>query len=497
MTLLASPLVFVVATVLLALGIHPAGLPAGRWPLVVPAVAVVWLACVLARASALRSRQLLAAGALLSLTGLAYDAVRGVDGVLELAPGESSTRFTETAPGGATLGLRPFGRSLRLDGVDAEGGARLSAVGPDGATNAARVTPRRAASLGPFRFAHGGLRPAPGGGVLHLSVVAAGATTAVDVAAGVPARAADLEIALEQYFPDFALDAQRQPFSRSDEPRNPGALLRVTRGGAEFRVFVLQALPGIHTQPGLDASFSLTGVDAARALRLTVASAPAAAFVAVGALLALLGLVLGLRTSSSGDAAALGASGALALAALLAQVEGGQLLRWRFGAVPGAGLVLGLALLAALAAFLLLGLASLSPGARQVRAAGRSLLPLAATLAWLGVGVVFFRSEPSRSLAAVAVGAALASLGALALLQPRGGAARFFGAVADLAGPAFAIAVIAVGWLGWQSAGRYDTRAAQGALAAALLGLALREPAGAARAAAVLFVGAASWLLVS
>src|SRR5690242_21131868 len=55
----------------------------------------------------------------------------------------------------------------------------------------------------------------------------------VEVTPEQPGVLGDLEVAVERYFPDFALDGQNQPYSRSDEPRNPAALLQVSRGGQD------------------------------------------------------------------------------------------------------------------------------------------------------------------------------------------------------------------------------------------------------------------------
>src|SRR5207302_1175532 len=81
----------------------------------------------------------------------------------------------------------------------------------------------------------------------------------------------------EQYFPDFALDAKQQPYSRSAEPRNPAALLRVTRGAEAWRVFVIRAMPGIHRPERLDRTLSLTDVVVSEAVTLRVSREPAAA----------------------------------------------------------------------------------------------------------------------------------------------------------------------------------------------------------------------------
>src|SRR5439155_640035 len=83
-----------------------------------------------------------------------------------------------------------------------------------------------------------------------------------------------------------ALDAERRPYSRSPEPRNPAALLRVTRGSQSWRVFVIQAMPGIHRPEGLDRVLSLAGVAPRGAASLRVSHEPAAPVALAGVLLA-------------------------------------------------------------------------------------------------------------------------------------------------------------------------------------------------------------------
>jgi hypothetical protein len=501
--LLASPAWNALSAALFALGLHPALGLSERWPLLMPAVALLWLAGLLVRAPGSRARQLLALGAAVALAGLAFDAVRGLTGLLELAPGESASRFTETGPDGAPLGLRPLGFTLRFEGVDSDGAARLSVVRGDAGSDSLRLAPNRATSLGGLRVAQAGWKPASGAARLRLAVALGESTHDVVVSEDAPARVGALEIGVERYFPDFALDAKRQPFSRSDEPRNPGALLRVRSAGQDFRVFVLQALPGIHKQEGLEASFALTGIETQNLLQLRVTSAPAAAAVAFGLILGLAGLVLAVRSPRGIAVTETAALGALALVATLAQVDAGRVLHWSFATgrapVPGVGLILGLALLAGLGAFLLLGLASLARGPRAA-SLGRSLLALAATLSVLGAGVTVARvpaAAGSRNAIAVALAAVLALLGAHALLSPSGWGARLFGVVRGLSLPAIGVAWLVTGWQAWQTTGGYDAATVRAAAATALLGLAAAEPAGFRRVAVLLFVWAASWLLVS
>ena len=112
------------------------------------------------------------------------------------------------------------------------------------------------------------------------------------MAPGAPGRAGDLTIALEQYFPDFALDDRQQPFSRSAEPRNPAALLTIEKGGRAYRAFVLQSMPGVHRVEGLGLAFSLLEIEPERTAEIAVHREPAALAALVGALLLAVGLAL-------------------------------------------------------------------------------------------------------------------------------------------------------------------------------------------------------------
>jgi hypothetical protein len=149
----------------------------------------------------------------------------------------------------------------------------------------ASVTPDRAASHHGFRF--GDPVPSPTGEAesLTLQVEAASGPRKVTLVPGETARSEDLEISVEQYFPDFALDDQQRPFTRSLESRNPAALLEVKRGEKAFRVFVIRSLPGLHRVADLGTSFALVDVRPERAVRVHVAKEPFALLVATGALL--------------------------------------------------------------------------------------------------------------------------------------------------------------------------------------------------------------------
>jgi cytochrome c biogenesis protein len=117
----------------------------------------------------------------------------------------------------------------------------------------------------------------------------------VELAPGTPATVDGLQISVEQYFPDFALDEKQQPYSRSAEPRNPAALLRVTRGEKAWRVFVIRAMPGIHRPEGLDHVLSLTDVVVSEAVTLRVSREPAAAVALAGMTVMALGMAWAAR----------------------------------------------------------------------------------------------------------------------------------------------------------------------------------------------------------
>jgi hypothetical protein len=276
---------------LLAAALHPA-LPAALHP---PLVTTSALALLLVISLLVGARdageRLVGAGALVVALAFGYDGLRGHRGQLTLEAGQGTQSFEEEGPDGRSLGLRPLGFGMFLERVDADGGATLKVE--NGATIAVR--PGRAASHGGLRIGASG--PAEGGepAALRLAVAGPQGSTVVEVRSGTPVEAGTLRIAVEQYFPDFALDAKQQPYSRSAAPRNPAALLRVTEGTQSWRVFVIRAMPGIHRPAGLDRVISLTDVVASEAVTLRVSREPAAAVALAGMALTALGLAWGAR----------------------------------------------------------------------------------------------------------------------------------------------------------------------------------------------------------
>jgi hypothetical protein len=284
MNLIGMPGVSAVLALLLAVFLHPSLRALERVPSGTAVLAVVALLFALSLVSgALSGRQdrFVVLGVLVVLGAGAYDSVRGYTGSLTLRPGQAANTFEEEGPGGRPLGLRPLGVEVLLEKVETE--EALVSIGTAQGRSRQRVSLAHAASASGFRL---GAPQTSLTGIptkVHLSITGPQGTRTVDVSPEVPTlTSGDLEITLVEYFPDFALDADRKPFSRSAEPRNPAALLRVKRGPTAWRVFVIQALPGIHKQEGLHETFALVGVESERALTFRVNRQPASGVAALG-----------------------------------------------------------------------------------------------------------------------------------------------------------------------------------------------------------------------
>ena len=298
MSALARPGVFAAVLAAAALVLHPA-LGAARWlpgqPAVLAALLLLGVLGLAARAAGAGGRRLgavaTAVGAVVLVGALGVDGLRGHHGALTLAAGQSLGNFDEKDPRGRSLGLRPLGFAV---GAERVSGASV-ALAFSGGGAPVELTTRRSVAFGGTRFARP--RVTVTGGASRLRVAASdGANTLVaDVAPGAPGRAGDLTIALEQYFPDFALDDRQQPFSRSNEPRNPAALLTIEKGGRAYRAFVLQSMPGVHRVEGLGRAFTLLEIEPERTAEIAVHREPAALAALVGALLLAVGLALSLR----------------------------------------------------------------------------------------------------------------------------------------------------------------------------------------------------------
>jgi hypothetical protein len=279
---------------LLGLLVHPlvlprlGGLPGARF--VLPALAAATVVS-LALAARKPSERFVAAGAVAVLVGLGYDAARGQAGTLTLAIGEAAHLFDEQGPNGAALGLRPLGFEVRLDAYDGVT-AELALPGGRALLRKERAVLEGGVTLAQPRSVHTGEAAR-----LRLAVTQPEGRQEVSLVPPDPVRAGDLEIALDRYFPDFALDDQRQPYSRSLDPVNPAALLKVRSPSAVFSVFVIRSMPGVHIQPGLPATFALVDVDPLVALQIAVFREPLAPLCLLGLVVVGCGVALGIRRS--------------------------------------------------------------------------------------------------------------------------------------------------------------------------------------------------------
>ena len=177
------------------------------------------------------------------------------------------------------------------------GGLRLGLpVGP------LDLEPGQVVDLGAFRLGPGRLVNQGEARRLVVEVMGGTRTVEAEVRPDAPGRVEDLVISLERYFPDFAIGENQEPFTRSVEPRNPGALLVVERGGKRHRVFVLQAMPGLHKVEELGRSFALRSVEPELSAEIAVHREPAAPVSLLGVLLAALGVALSLRDTTGPSA---------------------------------------------------------------------------------------------------------------------------------------------------------------------------------------------------
>jgi len=504
MSVLARPGVLASLLAASALVLHPSTFSPrwmpGRFAVLAALLALAALG-LLARLSArMRSAAawLSAAGAAVLLAALGVDGLRGHHGTLAILSGEARPHFDEAGPDGRTLGLRPLGFVVGAERILDSGVVflRLPGGGPP-----VELTPERSVSFGGLRFARP--RAVATGGASRLRVAASDGvrTVTADVAPGAPGRALDLTIALEEYFPDFALDDKQRPYSRSSEARNPAALLAVEKGGQTHRAFVLKAMPGVHRVEPLGFTFSLLEVAPERRAEIAVHREPAALVVLLGAVLLAVGVALSWPSLPALPAAAVGGDpdapvlpgGALAL--LLAAVDRGSVLAWSFdlavdgGRVPlaGVGVLLGAALILALGGTLLLAAARLAGEGAGSRPLARGALWLAVLLAGAALALALARmaalpAGPATALPLAGVGFAAAVL-AGALVASRTPSLTFVSRAAPLVLPlgvvaAIGLAVVA-GVAGVWRDGTYATPAAAASAAAALLGLGALEPTGA------------------
>ena len=294
MKLLVRPGVVASLACALAIGLHPRS---SFGSLDQTAVLVAAIALLLALAYALRAvtgglqARLLGLGAVALLAGLAVDGARAHRGRLSLAVGQTKNTFEEEGAQGRPLGLRPFGFEVSLTGAS----GTVATLERARAGAPITVTASRAGRLGSFRF--GDPRLVPTGLANRLTVLVSdeSGSRSAEVRPDEPGRVGDLEISLERYFPDFALDDKQQPFSRSAHSRNPAALLGVRRGAQAFRVFVIRSMPGLHQVPELKQTFALGGVEPEVNVELQVADEPAGPLLGAAALLVLAGVLVARR----------------------------------------------------------------------------------------------------------------------------------------------------------------------------------------------------------
>jgi hypothetical protein len=280
---LGAPWVSAAAAFALAALLHPAA-GAERWPGADAGRAALALLLPLSLFAAGRSWRWLALAVAVVAGASGYDALRGHRGLLRLEPGGASQNFEEAGPRGRPLGLRPLGFEVWLQRYDA--GHAVLGIGSTGGEAQLVATPTRAAAWGGFRLGSPRRVRTGEAAALRVSIAGPSGTDTLDLVPGAAASAGDLQIAVEEYFPDFALDERQRPFTRSSEPRNPAAVLQVMKGERTWRVFVIAAMPGIHRPEGLDRSFSLVSVTPVETVELSVAREPAAPLAAAGLVLA-------------------------------------------------------------------------------------------------------------------------------------------------------------------------------------------------------------------
>lgn len=495
----------------LALLVHPELGIASLLPwhdVLVAALALLSVLGLVARALAAAPGQrvppgLVAAGAIALVVALGGDGARGRQGTIVLAPGQARAHFEESGRAGRSLGLRPFGFQVGVVRVSA-GGEVLLGLQSSRETSEQWLRPGGALAFSGFRFAAPRARPTGEASRLRVALSDGAKTEVADVVPGRPARVGDVVLTLQEYFPDFALDDKRQPFSRSLEPRNPGALLGVQRGGASYDAFVLQSMPGVHRVEPLGLAFSLLEVEAEQSIEMTVRREPFAPLALAGALLVAAGLAWSLLrpgpSPPSGPAcdAVLVAAAALVGALLIA--GRGRVLAWAFlvpvpggeAPLPGVGVVLGASLVAALAGTLLL-LADAASGGTGAAALARPALWVAAASGALGCGLALVRTfaltsglEPVSVAPTAGLGLAVALM-ALALRRPPGGACASPTALAALT-LVLVVSAVASGVAGLETVGSYATAGTAAGASAALVGLCALEPAGAAGGRVLAFV---------
>jgi cytochrome c biogenesis protein len=100
-----------------------------------------------------------------------------------------------------------------------------------------------------------------------------------------------LRIQVQEVFPDFAMDEQRRPYSRSGQPRNPVAAVRVQLPDGRAQVaYLFKLRPDLKTVQGLPVDLSFTGFESLQYTGLQVVHDPGVEVIWLGCILLVLGL---------------------------------------------------------------------------------------------------------------------------------------------------------------------------------------------------------------
>ena len=145
-----------------------------------------------------------------------------------------------------------------------------------------------------------GLTPTGSASGLRVSVSGGGADQIVEVFPGRPTPVGDLRVGLEEYFPDFALDEQRQPYTRSCEPRNPGPSSSSRARRRASACSCSRRCPACTGWRRSTARSRCSRFSRGVAVEIDVSREPLALGALLGALVILAGVVLGGRTRDRG-----------------------------------------------------------------------------------------------------------------------------------------------------------------------------------------------------
>ena len=239
---------------------------------------------------------------------------------------------TRLVPAGRSLGLRPLGFRVGVGRAGRPRGRRARCAGRAGRARRSR----RAVAFGGFRFGATRACTATGGAARLRVAVSDGRSGRGRRAPGSRAALGDLVLALEQYFPDFALDEKPAAASRARSSRaTPRRCSSVARGGQRHRAFVMRSMPGVHRVEPLGLSFSLLDVEPEAAGRDRRAPASRSRSPCCWAASCCRSASRSARARSRRTAASLGAAGPLVagagLLAALLLVDSGGVLAWSFG----------------------------------------------------------------------------------------------------------------------------------------------------------------------